>query len=162
MKELWGKTKDVVLKAPDGSDVPVTVKTVGTPEHPLLWDEIEKRREQAFNVLVLKAPKQVEEVFGSQNAAIEALCLNGDARRKAMEQRGMTYAEPQFLEAVHIYVTGSAEYVPALSRQVRDRVVHGIVGGEQKYHELFRIGGTELLRSAAQAVEEFNKPDPKN
>ena len=63
---LWGATKPVTLKAADGSEVHIVVKTVGTPEHPFLLSEIDKREGAAKNRLNIKARKELLEIYGSQ------------------------------------------------------------------------------------------------
>lgn len=128
----------------------IKVKAVGTPEQPTLLAQIEARHRKALHV-ALKAAR--EELLPMGEEAIEFVL---GAAKDGDDLSKRTMATAIF---AHAYV--SAEMQAARDVRAKELILHGVVGGAARYHELFALGGrlegAALLLEAASAVEAFNK-----
>ena len=149
MQALWKQTKEVTLRG----GLVVTVRHIGTPDDPFLWETIWADFSTAYERARVVARKKMAADHGSIGAALEA-------EREALRDAGVDAEVVERFDVKALVLKHGSDRA-AYSKLVKDCVVNGVdydgKTGREAYDALFHAGGPEALSEAASAAREFNQ-----
>lgn len=111
----------------------VTVKHVGGPDDPRMWERLRNEYLCKLNEVRVSARKQVMQEGGAED--IE--------------------------KAIEAAINRSPTVSKALSEYARDCLVAGLDDGEKEYTRLWNLGGSRLIMDALAEVREYQEMDPE-